>query len=102
MLAVLSFTMNYPAKYFSAEDMQRLQKVLMPLISVVIAFVPQASVEELLALNNAGLLELKSVGDNSEVTAEQKGGASYTITDDSGTSETCIMKHLLIALVSPI
>jgi len=32
MLAVLSFAMNHLAKYFSAEDMQRLQKVLMPLI----------------------------------------------------------------------
>jgi predicted nucleic acid-binding protein len=26
MLGVLSFAMNYPAKHFSAEDMQRLQK----------------------------------------------------------------------------
>ncbi|HSB91669.1 MAG TPA: FAD/NAD(P)-binding protein, partial [Flavitalea sp.] len=50
MLAVLSFTMNYPAKYFPAEDMLRLKKVLMPLISIVIAFVPQSSAEELLAL----------------------------------------------------
>ncbi|WP_192501012.1 hypothetical protein [Flavobacterium sp. PL002] len=40
MLATLSFAMNHPAKYFSAEDMQRLQTVLMPLIYIVIAFVP--------------------------------------------------------------
>ena len=58
MLAVLSFAMNYPAKYLSAEDMQRLQKVLMPLISIVIAFVPQRSCIELLALNDAGVLDL--------------------------------------------
>lgn len=35
--------MNYPAKHFSAEDMLRLQKTLMLLIAVVIAFVPQSS-----------------------------------------------------------
>jgi len=40
MLAVLSFAMNHPAKYFSAEDMQRLKKVSMPLILIIIAFVP--------------------------------------------------------------
>ena len=40
MLAVFSFAMNHLAKYFSAEDMQRLKKVLMPLILIIIAFVP--------------------------------------------------------------
>lgn len=77
MLAVLSFAMNYPAKYFSAEDMQRLQKVLMPLISIVIAFVPQSSVEEMLALHQAGLLEMVSVGDDSNVEALKDGGIIY-------------------------
>jgi uncharacterized NAD(P)/FAD-binding protein YdhS len=73
MLAVLSFAMNYPAKHFSAEDMLRLQKVLMPLISLVIAFVPQSSCEELIALHSAGKLDLISVGDGSRVeTAGEK------------------------------
>lgn len=84
MLAVLSFTMNYPAKYFSAEDMLRLKKVLMPLISVVIAFVPQASVEEMLALHTAGVLEVVAVGDDSEVVPNPKGGATYSYTDEDG------------------
>ncbi|WP_316804280.1 FAD/NAD(P)-binding protein [Pedobacter nototheniae] len=82
MLAVLSFAMNYPAKYLSAEDMQRLQKVLMPLISLVIAFVPQSSCRELMALHDAGLLELVSVGDDSEIEPEIKGGASYLYTNE--------------------
>lgn len=77
MLAVLSFAMNYPAKYFSAEDMQRLQKVLMPLISIVIAFVPQSSVVEMLALHQAGLLEMVSVGDDSSVEPLEEGGIIY-------------------------
>ncbi|WP_131537084.1 FAD/NAD(P)-binding protein [Pedobacter nototheniae] len=82
MLAVLSFAMNYPAKYLSAEDMQRLQKVLMPLISLVIAFVPQSSCRELMALNDAGLLDLVAVGDDSEVKPDTNGGANYMYTNE--------------------
>ncbi|WP_205771827.1 FAD/NAD(P)-binding protein [Mucilaginibacter terrenus] len=84
MLAVLSFAMNYPAKYFSAEDMLRVQKTLMPLISIVIAFVPQSSVEELLALWKAGVLTLVSVGDDSEVEPVDTGGIVYHYTDEDG------------------
>jgi uncharacterized NAD(P)/FAD-binding protein YdhS len=82
MLAVLSFAMNYPAKYFSAEDMQRLQKVLMPLISIVIAFVPQSSVEEMIALHRAGILEMVAVGDDSEIEPMDGGGIVYHYNDD--------------------
>ncbi|WP_293313445.1 FAD/NAD(P)-binding protein [Pedobacter sp. UBA5917] len=76
-LAILSFAMNYPAKYLSAEDMERLQKVLMPLISIVIAFVPQSSCRELLALHEAGVLSIVAVGDDAEVEALKTGGADY-------------------------
>ncbi len=86
-LAVLSFAMNYPAKHLSAEDMLRLQKVLMPLISIVIAFVPQSSSRELLALYDAGVLSLIPVGDDSQVTPEESGGAVYHYTDESGTQQ---------------
>jgi hypothetical protein len=77
LLAVLSFAMNYPAKYFSAEDMLRLQKTLMPLISVVIAFVPQTSCRELLALHSAGKLEIVSVGQESDIKINDNGGITY-------------------------
>ena len=73
MLSALSFAMNYPAKHFSAEDMIRLRQVLMPLISVVIAFLPQSSCKELLALNKAGRLDLVSVGTDSAVEADGDG-----------------------------
>jgi uncharacterized NAD(P)/FAD-binding protein YdhS len=76
-LAVLSFAMNYPAKYLSAEDMERLQKVLMPLISIVIAFVPQSSCRELLALHAAGVLSIVAVGDDAKVEPLETGGADY-------------------------
>lgn len=77
MLGVLSFAMNYPAKHLSAEDMQRLQKVLIPLISIVIAYIPQSSTEELLALHDAGLLDIIPVGEDSKVDAHADGGAVY-------------------------
>ena len=76
-LAILSFAMNYPAKYLSAEDMERLQKVLMPLISIVIAFVPQSSCRELLALHDAGVLSIVAVGDDAKVEPLETGGADY-------------------------
>lgn len=77
LLGMLSFEMNYPAKYFSAEDMIRLKKVLMPLISLVIAYAPQRSVEELLALHKIGVLELVAVGEESEVKIEDGGKIVY-------------------------
>lgn len=81
MLAVLSFAMNHPAKYLAAEDMQRLQKVLMPLISIVIAFVPQKSCSELLALHRAGVLDIIAVNDNSRIEPQNDGGILYKYTD---------------------
>ena len=74
MLAILSFAMNYPAKYFSAEDRLRLQKTLMPLISVVIAFVPQSSAETLLAMHQAGRLELIAIGEDGSFEPGESGG----------------------------
>lgn len=87
MLGVLSFALNYPAKHLSAEDMQRVQKTLTPLISIVIAYIPQSSSEELLALHQAGVLELIPVGDESRVEAEPKGGATYHYNDEKGSEQ---------------
>ncbi|RYG18717.1 MAG: hypothetical protein EOO07_08330 [Chitinophagaceae bacterium] len=84
MLGALSYTMNYPAKYFSAEDMLRLKKTLMPLISLVIAFVPQSSAEEMLALHQAGVLDLLAVGAQSKVVPNPTGGITYHYKDAAG------------------
>ncbi|QEC75060.1 FAD/NAD(P)-binding protein [Mucilaginibacter ginsenosidivorax] len=87
MLGVLSFALNYPAKHLSAEDMQRLQNSLSPLISIVIAYIPQSSSEELLALHQAGVLELIPVGDDSKVEPQEQGGAIYHYTDETGVQQ---------------
>lgn len=76
-LAILSFAMNYPAKYFSAEDRLRLEKTLMPLISLVIAFIPQSSAETLMALHDAGRLSMKVVAEDDEPKPGTEGGADY-------------------------
>lgn len=80
-LSALSFAMNYPAKHMSAEDMIRHQRTLMPLISIVIAFVPQSSCEELLAMHDAGRLEVIAVGEDNRVEADADGGAMISYRD---------------------
>jgi uncharacterized NAD(P)/FAD-binding protein YdhS len=92
MLGVLSFAMNYPAKHFSAEDMQRLQKTLLPLISIVIAYIPQSSCEEFFALHDAGLLELVDVGDDSDAEPAEEGGANYYYVDENGKKQSTYYK----------
>jgi len=101
MLAVLSFAMNYPAKYLSAEDMQRLQKVLMPLISIVIAFVPQSSCTELLALNDAGVLDIVSVGSDGQVEPKTEGGITYHYTDENNTRRSDYYKTFVDCVGQP-
>ncbi|MCF2447122.1 FAD/NAD(P)-binding protein [Dyadobacter sp. CY345] len=101
MLAVLSFAMNYPAKYLSAEDMMRLQKVLMPLISVVIAFAPQSSCDELLAVHHAGRLEIVSVGEESTVEPFENGGVNYNYTDDAGHPKSVHFKTFVDCVGQP-
>lgn len=84
MLAILSFALNYPAKYLSAEDTLRMQKTLLPLISLVIAFIPQTSCRELLALHAAGRLELEAVGSESEEEVHDEGGITIKYTTEGG------------------
>ncbi len=101
MLGVLSFAMNHPAKYLSAEDMQRLQKVLMPLISIVIAFIPQKSCEELLALHHAGVLNLVSVGSDSTVEPQLNGGIVYHFSDDDQKKHSVYYKTFIDCIGQP-
>ena len=100
MLGVLSFALNYPAKHLSAEDMQRLQKSLLPLISIVIAYIPQSSTEELMALHDAGLLEIIPVGEDSNVKAEAHG-ATYFYTNESGELQQVYFKTYIDCVGQP-
>ncbi|MCJ8154640.1 FAD/NAD(P)-binding protein [Chryseobacterium sp. SSA4.19] len=83
-LSAFSYAVNYPAKHFSAEDMLRLRKTLLPLISVIIASLPQSSYREVIALYNAGLIRLVSVGEDSHIEPHHDQGAVYHYTDSNG------------------
>lgn len=85
-LAELSYVLNFPAKYLSAEDMTRLQTILKPLISTVIAFVPHASCQEMLALHEAGCLDLQAVGPDAKIEAHPDGGIVYHLGDATGSA----------------
>jgi len=101
MLGVLSFALNYPAKYLSAEDMSRLHDSLIPLISIVIAYLPQSSCEELLALNAAGVLEMVTVGTQSEVKAGAKEGATYHYKDENGKEQSVYYQTFIDCVGQP-
>ena len=99
LLCGLSYTLNYPAKYFSAEDMLRFKKKLMPLISLVIAFVPQSSAEELLALYDANILKLVSVGADGEVVPLRDGGIAYHYTNEDNGEKVVVEYQTFIDCV---
>jgi len=84
MLAAFSYAINYPAKHFSAEDMMRMRKTLLPLISVIIASLPQSSYREIIALYNAGIINLISVDEDSRVEPDENEGIIYHYKDQSG------------------
>lgn len=83
-LAAFSYAMNYPAKHFSAEDMLRLRRVLMPLISVIIASLPQESYTEIIALYEAGVIDHIQVDKASQVDPHHDFGAIYSYMDTEG------------------
>lgn len=90
-LAAFSYAMNYPAKHFSAEDMLRLRKTLLPLISIIIASLPQSSYREVMALYDAGIIDLIQVDKDSYVEPGKDGGVvyHYISTDNKRTSAYC-------------
>ncbi|WP_435524218.1 hypothetical protein [Chryseobacterium indoltheticum] len=87
-LAAFSYSMNYPAKHFSAEDMLRLKSNLMPLISVIIASLPQSSYLEMMALHDAGLIDLIQVDKDSTVEPHPETGRIYHYRSEDGSKTT--------------
>jgi len=87
ILSAFSYAVNYPAKHFPAEDMLRLKGKLMPLISIIIASLPQSSYHEIMALYNANVLESFSVDRESVVVPNDNFGAVYIIVENGKTKE---------------
>ncbi len=61
------YTLNFHAKNLSAKDMLRLRNYIMPIYNHVVMFVPYRSVEELIALYRAGVLENMELGFNADL-----------------------------------
>lgn len=91
-LTSFSYAMNYPAKHFSAEDMLRLTKTLMPLISIVIAALPQSSYREIIALYDAKIISLSNVDSQSTVEPHDQEGAVYRFRNNDGQHKELIYK----------
>lgn len=89
-LAAFSYAMNYPAKHFSAEDMLRLKSTLMPLISIIIASLPQSSYKEIMALYDSGIISLTQVDNESKVEPHPESGGIYFYKSENGKN---IQKH---------
>lgn len=83
VLALLSFTINHPAKYLSAEDMTRLRSGLLPLIGLIIANVPQSSAEQLMALHHCGILEVIPVDSESHIEIKGHNEFNYHYSDSN-------------------
>ncbi|KUJ49751.1 FAD/NAD(P)-binding protein [Chryseobacterium sp. JAH] len=97
-LASFSYAMNYPAKHFSAEDMLRLKSSLMPLVSVIIASLPQSSYQELMALHNAGRLDLVQVDKESTMEPHAELGGVYHYSSETGLKKNEYYKMFIDAI----
>lgn len=86
-LSAFSYAMNYPAKHFSAEDMLRLRKTLLPLISIIIASLPQSSYKEIIALYDAGIIDLIQVDKESYVEPHPDSGGVYHYQSPEGNKQ---------------
>lgn len=82
-LEAFSYSINAPAKYFSAEDMIRLKTVLQPLIAPIIAHIPQSSAKEILALHDANILSLTAVKDDAELIVEGNNRFVYEYSNEN-------------------
>lgn len=69
MLDDVVYTLSFYAKYLSAEDTIRFQEILHPFFSYVSAFMPHHSAERLLALHDAGKLQIVA-GDAFSIAAD--------------------------------
>ena len=81
----LMYALNYHADLMPAEDHRRLRKVLMPFLMNVIAAMPIKSARTLLALREAGRIELRR--GYVTVTGKDDGRTTIEVDDDGDVSE---------------
>ncbi|TWU01726.1 FAD/NAD(P)-binding protein [Neorhodopirellula pilleata] len=82
----LMYTLSYHAELMSAEDHLRLHGVVMPFLMNVIAALPLQSAKTLLALHDAGCLEL--VTGRVKVTGHERGETQIEVADGDDVTES--------------
>lgn len=85
----LMYTLNFHAELLPAEDHLTLRSTVMPFLMNVIAAMPLPSGETLLALRDAGKLDLVAGRVEIQENSEQYGKTTITVTDD-GDKETLV------------
>lgn len=74
-----SFTTTFYARFMSAEELTILKRDIMPLVSIAISSLPLSSTRKLLALHNAGVLDVVALGKDSQIIPDvENGGATFT------------------------
>lgn len=76
----ITYTLNFYTRYLNRADRTRLEKYFMPLVTYLVAVLPQQSCEHLLALRAAGCLDLVRIGD--DLSIEETGGETVVAFSD--------------------
>jgi len=64
----MSYTLNFHIRYLKPADVLRVHKQLMPLLTYLVAVLPQQSCEQILALSEANCLSVIRIGDDLTIT----------------------------------
>ncbi|APO77221.1 NAD(P)(+)-binding domain-containing protein (plasmid) [Rhizobium etli 8C-3] len=90
----VTYTLNFYTRYLNRTDRIRLEKSFMPLVTYLVAVLPQQSCEYLLALHAAGHLDLVRTGDDLNI--EVTGGVASILFSDPA---DCGIKRLPYDLI---
>ncbi|SCY90601.1 Uncharacterized NAD(P)/FAD-binding protein YdhS [Rhizobium sp. NFACC06-2] len=84
----VTYMLNFYTRYFEAADLLRVREHLMPLISHLVAVLPQKSCEELLALHDAGCLSVEAIGQSWKASVGDGQDSIDLVYEDHFTSKT--------------
>ncbi|ANP91654.1 MULTISPECIES: FAD/NAD(P)-binding protein [Rhizobium] len=92
----VAYTLNFYAKYLNKVDFDRTRNWLMPLVSHVVAFLPQQSCEQLLALNDAGHLTQATISGDWSTTEDGGHQISLSYIDPDTEAKISLNYDLIV------
>ncbi|MBY5775479.1 hypothetical protein HFN63_36825 [Rhizobium leguminosarum] len=90
------YTVNFYTKYMNGDDLLRVRKHLMPLVSYLVAVLPQQACEQLLAMQEAGCLSVVRVGNDLIVLSHDDADAATLHFSDPATDEPTTLTYDLV------